>query len=131
MPAALRLLPPGTFRAARGLPAVVLLRGIAAGTFIAAESFIPLMLVTQRGLSPTMAGLSLAGGGLTWALGSYVQARPRLRAAPRAAGRRSAWCCPPPRSRRCRWRWCTPCRCGSWPSPGAWAASAWGWSSPR
>lgn len=78
VPSARRLLPPGTFRAARGLPTVVLMRGIAAGTFIAAESFIPLMLVTQRGLSATMAGLSLSGGGLTWALGSYVQARPRL-----------------------------------------------------
>lgn len=78
VPAALRLLPRGTFRAARGLPTVVLMRGIGAGTFIAAESFIPLMLVTQRGLSATVAGLSLAGAGVTWALGSYVQARPRL-----------------------------------------------------
>lgn len=78
VPSALRLLPGGTFRAARGLPTVVLMRGVAAGTFLAAESFLPLMLVTQRGLSPTMAGLSLAGGGLTWALGSFVQSRPRL-----------------------------------------------------
>ncbi|MBD0743071.1 MFS transporter [Streptomyces sp. CBMA152] len=70
------LLPRGTYRAARGLPSVVLLRGIAAGSFIAAESFVPLMLVTQRGLSPTMAGFSLAAGGATWALGSYVQGRP-------------------------------------------------------
>lgn len=72
------LLPPGTYRAARGLPSVVLLRGIAAGSFIAAESFVPLMLVTQRGLSPTLAGLSLAVGGATWAFGSYVQSRPRV-----------------------------------------------------
>ncbi|WP_245791312.1 MFS transporter [Actinacidiphila rubida] len=78
VPAAVRLLPAGTFRAVRGLPTVVLMRGIAAGTFLAAESFIPLMLVTERGMSATLAGLSLAGGGLTWALGSYVQARPRL-----------------------------------------------------
>jgi MFS family permease len=78
VPAALRLLPGGTFRAERGLPTVILMRGIAAGTFMAAEAFIPLMLVTQRGLSATLAGLSLAGGGLTWALGSYVQARPRF-----------------------------------------------------
>jgi MFS family permease len=78
VPAARRLLPRGTFRATRGLPTVVLMRGLAAGTFSAAETFIPLMLVTQRGLSPTLAGLSLAGGGLTWALGSYLQARPRF-----------------------------------------------------
>jgi MFS family permease len=77
VPSALRLLPRGTFRAVRGIPTVVLMRGIAAGSFIAAETFVPLMLVTQRGLSPTLAGLSLSGGGLTWALGSYLQARPR------------------------------------------------------
>ncbi|TXS36113.1 MFS transporter [Streptomyces sp. OR43] len=78
VPAIRGLLPPGTGRAARGLPSVVLLRGVAAGSFIAAESFVPLMLVTQRGMSPTMAGLSLAAGGGTWALGSYVQSRPRM-----------------------------------------------------
>ncbi|WP_405936967.1 MFS transporter [Streptomyces sp. NBC_00726] len=78
VPAIRGLLPRGTWRAARGLPAVVLLRGVAAGSFIAAESFVPLMLVTQRGMSPTLAGLSLAAGGGTWALGSYVQSRPRL-----------------------------------------------------
>jgi MFS family permease len=78
VPAVLGLLPRGTCRAARGLPSVVLLRGVAAGSFIAAESFVPLMLVTQRGLSPTMAGMSLAAGGGTWALGSWVQARPRV-----------------------------------------------------
>ncbi|MET9501022.1 MFS transporter [Streptomyces sp. NPDC006622] len=78
VPAVLGLLPHGTWRAARGLPSVVLLRGVAAGSFIAAESFVPLMLVTQRGLSPTLAGFSLAAGGATWALGSWVQSRPRV-----------------------------------------------------
>ncbi|MEV7088721.1 MFS transporter [Streptomyces sp. NPDC093085] len=78
VPAVLGLLPGGTWRAARGLPSVVLLRGVAAGSFIVAESFVPLMLVTQRGLSPTLAGLSLAVGGATWALGSYIQSRPRM-----------------------------------------------------
>ncbi|MCD7444260.1 MFS transporter [Streptomyces lincolnensis] len=78
VPAVLGLLPRGTYRAARGLPSVVLLRGVAAGSFIAAESFVPLMLVTQRGLSPTLAGFSLAAGGVTWALGSWVQSRPRV-----------------------------------------------------
>ncbi|MGW5861864.1 MFS transporter [Streptomyces sp. NPDC055239] len=78
VPAVLGLLPRGTYRAERGLPSVVLLRGVAAGSFIAAESFVPLMLVTERGLTPTMAGLSLAVGGATWALGSYVQSRQRM-----------------------------------------------------
>ncbi|MFE9500921.1 MFS transporter [Streptomyces anthocyanicus] len=78
VPAVLGLLPRGTYRAVRGLPSVVLLRGVAAGSFIAAESFVPLMLVTQRGLSPTLAGLSLAAGGATWAGGSWLQSRPSL-----------------------------------------------------
>lgn len=78
VPAALGLLPRGTFRAVRGLPTVVLMRGIAAGAFITAETFVPLMLVTQRGLSVTLAGLSLATGGATWAVGSFTQSRPRL-----------------------------------------------------
>jgi MFS family permease len=78
VPAVLRILPRGTLRAGRGLPTVVLLRGVAAGTFFAAESFVPLMLVTERGLTPTLAGLSLAGGGASWAAGSWVQGRPRM-----------------------------------------------------
>jgi MFS family permease len=78
VPAVLGLLPRGTYRAVRGLPSVVLLRGVAAGSFISAESFVPLMLVTQRGLSPTLAGFSLAAGGGAWALGSWVQARARV-----------------------------------------------------
>ena len=78
VPAVLGLLPRGTYRAARGLPSVVLLRGVAAGSFIAAESFVPLMLVTQRGLTPTSAGFSLAAGGVTWAVGSWVQSRARV-----------------------------------------------------
>ncbi|MEZ0094307.1 MFS transporter [Streptacidiphilus sp. EB129] len=76
VPAAAGLLPRGMFRAARGLPTVILLRGLAAGAFFAAEAFIPLMLVTQRGLSPTLAGLSLTSGGLSWAGGSWLQGRP-------------------------------------------------------
>jgi MFS family permease len=78
VPAVLRLMPRGTYRAARGLPSVILLRGMAAGGFVVAESFVPLMLVSQRGLSVTMAGLALAAGGLTWAGGSFTQSRTRL-----------------------------------------------------
>ncbi|MFD0273766.1 MFS transporter [Kitasatospora sp. NPDC127111] len=76
LPAVLGLLPAGTLRAGRGLPTVILLRGVAAGAFFAAEAFIPLMMVTQRDLSPTLAGLTLTSGGLSWALGSWLQGRP-------------------------------------------------------
>ncbi|WP_030242963.1 MFS transporter [Streptomyces sp. NRRL S-350] len=76
LPAVLGLLPAGTLRAVRGLPTVILLRGVAAGAFFSAEVFVPLMMTSQRGLSPTLAGLTLTSGGLTWALGSWLQGRP-------------------------------------------------------
>lgn len=78
VPSVPRLLPAGTLRLARGLPTVVALRGILAGAFFGAEAFLPLMLVSERGLSSTLAGLSLTGGALGWALGSWYQGRPRL-----------------------------------------------------
>ncbi|WP_440100176.1 MFS transporter [Streptosporangium sp. H16] len=73
-----RLLPPGTLRAARGLPAVISLRGIAAGAAIGGEAFLPLMLNEERGLSLTMAGLTLTGGALSWSFGSWVVGRKRF-----------------------------------------------------
>lgn len=73
--AAPRLLPPGTLTARRGLPAVIELRGLAAATFFGGETFLPLLLSQQRGLSPTMAGLVLTGAALTWTVGSWVQSR--------------------------------------------------------
>ncbi|MCE7082534.1 MFS transporter [Streptomyces sp. ST2-7A] len=76
VPSAVRLLPTGTFRSARGMPSAILLRGIVSASFLSAESFVPLLLVTQRGLSYTQAGLAIAAGGLTWALGSFTQSRP-------------------------------------------------------
>ncbi|NUR89623.1 MAG: MFS transporter [Nonomuraea sp.] len=70
-----RLLPRGTVRAVRGLPAVVALRGLATGALFAAEVIIPLMLVEARGLSTLMAGFALTGGALTWSLASWLQGR--------------------------------------------------------
>ncbi|WP_129669524.1 MFS transporter [Phytoactinopolyspora endophytica] len=77
IPSVPRLLPPGTLTLRRGLPTVVIMRGILAGSFFGAEAFLPLMLVAERGLSSTMAGLSLTGGALGWAAGSWYQGRPR------------------------------------------------------
>jgi MFS family permease len=78
VPSVPRLLPAGTLAFRRGLPSVVGMRGILAGAFFGAEAFLPLMLVQQRGLSTTMAGLSLAGGAVGWAGGSWYQGRPGL-----------------------------------------------------
>ncbi|MDP9396513.1 MAG: MFS transporter [Actinomycetota bacterium] len=73
------LLPPGTLRAGRGLPTTVLLRGVLAGAFFGAETFVPLMLVQERELSTTLAGFTLTGAALGWAFGSWFQGRPALR----------------------------------------------------
>jgi MFS family permease len=82
VPALPRLLPGGTLRFARGLPTVVAMRGVLAGAFFGTEAFIPLLLVSERGLTATEAGLSLTGGALGWAAGSWYQSRPST-AAPR------------------------------------------------
>jgi len=73
-----RLAPAGTLVLRRGLPTVVALRGLYAATFYGVEAFIPLMLVTQRGLSVTQAGLVLSGGAIGWSFGALLQARLRV-----------------------------------------------------
>jgi MFS family permease len=73
-----RLLPSGTLRLRRGLPTMVVLRGLLAGAFFGAEAFLPLMLVDERGLATTLAGASLTGAALTWSLGAWYQSRPQL-----------------------------------------------------
>ena len=69
------LLPEGALRLRRGLPTTVLMRGILAGAFFGAEAFIPLALVEQRGLSITIAGLTLSVSAIGWWIGSYAQSR--------------------------------------------------------
>jgi MFS family permease len=70
-----RLVPTGTFRARRGLPTVIALRGLFAAGFFSAEVFIPPMLNLERGWSPSLAGAALTVGAVTWAIGSNLQAR--------------------------------------------------------
>jgi len=79
VPSVPALLPAGTLRGRRGLPTVLAMRGVLAGSFFGAETFVPLMLVTERSLSTTLAGLSLTGAALGWATGSWWQGRPRTR----------------------------------------------------
>ncbi|HWS50213.1 MAG TPA: MFS transporter [Microbacterium sp.] len=73
--AILRLLPPGTLRARRGLPSVILMRGLAAGSFFAAEAYVPKLLMDRFDFSPTIAGLALTVAALAWSGASAVQGR--------------------------------------------------------
>ncbi|WP_237108999.1 MFS transporter [Nonomuraea sp. MG754425] len=70
-----KLLLPGSLRAARGLPTAPLLRGLAFGSYTAAEVLIPLMLKYERGLSVTAAGIVLTVGALGWSTGSWIKGR--------------------------------------------------------
>lgn len=73
--AIVRLLPPGTLRARRGLPSVILMRGLAAGSFFAAEAYVPKLLMNRFDFSPTIAGLALTVAALAWSAASAVQGR--------------------------------------------------------
>jgi MFS family permease len=69
------LLPVGTFRARRGLPTVVLARGLASAAFFGTEVYLPYLLTREHGLTPAFAGLALTGGAVAWAIGSWLQGR--------------------------------------------------------
>ena len=69
------LLPRGTLRSARGLPSVILMRGLIAGALFGAEIYVPYLLIAEAGVSPTWAGLGLTAAALLWAAAADVQGR--------------------------------------------------------
>ncbi|MBW9093937.1 MFS transporter [Microbacterium jejuense] len=73
--AARPLLPRGTLLAARGLPSVVLMRGLIAGALFGAEIYVPYLLIDDYDFSPTFAGLGLTAAALAWAAAADVQGR--------------------------------------------------------
>ena len=73
--AILPLLPSGALRARPGLPSVILMRGLAAGAFFAAEAYVPKLLMDRFEFSPTIAGLALTIAALAWSSASAVQGR--------------------------------------------------------
>jgi MFS family permease len=68
-----RLVPAGTLLMSRGLPAVMMSRFLLTASFNGALTFVPLMLVNERRLSLTTAGVMLTVGALGWSFGSFVQ----------------------------------------------------------
>jgi MFS family permease len=69
------LLPAGTFSARRGLPAVILSRGLLTFTFFGADAYVTLTITIVRHHSPAMAGLAVTGSTLAWTAGAWLQAR--------------------------------------------------------
>jgi MFS family permease len=70
-----RLMPKGTYTGARGLPAVIMTRGLMGAAFMGTDVYLPLTLTTVHGLSPAAAGWTLTAGGLSWSLASWFAGR--------------------------------------------------------
>ncbi|WP_051467253.1 MFS transporter [Actinomadura oligospora] len=70
-----KMLPAGTLRFRRGLPSVVLVRGLLSGTFAGMEVFIPLALTSLHKFSPAEAGVVMTLGALGWSGASQIQGR--------------------------------------------------------
>jgi MFS family permease len=69
------LLPKGALLVARGLPSVIVARGLFSAGFAAAEAYLPYSLIALRGLPPVLAGGITTVGAVSWALGSELQSR--------------------------------------------------------
>jgi MFS family permease len=69
------LVPAGTYRARRGLPATVLLCAVAGAAFFGTEVYLPLLLHVRYGLATWLSGFALTAAAISWALASNVQGR--------------------------------------------------------
>lgn len=70
-----RLLPAGTLRVTRGLPAVVAGMGVINFAFMGADTFVPYALTNLRGQSSLMAGLVVTTAALSWTGGAWLVER--------------------------------------------------------
>lgn len=69
------LMPPGAMRVAKGLPSVIVTRGLLAGAYFGAEVYVPYLLTSEYRLAPSQAGLALTAAGVAWAASSWLQGR--------------------------------------------------------
>jgi MFS family permease len=69
------LVPRGTLVARRGLPSVILTRGLIAAAFFGAEVYLPYLLIERYEFLPSLAGLALTLSALSWASASWLQGR--------------------------------------------------------
>jgi MFS family permease len=70
-----RILPAGTLKAKAGLPAAIATMGFLSLAYFGGEAFLPLTLISIRGQNTLIAGVALTAATLTWAAGSWVQAK--------------------------------------------------------
>ena len=86
-----KLTPVGTLSFRRGLPAVVASRGLFYAAFSGVEAFLAFMLTRVHSYSEALTGVAIATGALSWALGSFVQARHDRRGGDAAQRSRRIW----------------------------------------
>ncbi|MEZ2121059.1 MFS transporter [Corynebacterium sp. CCM 9203] len=67
------LVPAGTLRGRIGVPRLIASR-ILTDMVLGAEIYVPLLLAQAYGLGPTLTGLGLTASGVTWFMGSQIQA---------------------------------------------------------
>jgi MFS family permease len=70
-----QLLPSGALRLARGLPSVIVMRGVLTCAFFGAESYLPLTLARVHHGSPRIIGIPLTLAAIGWSAGSWWQGR--------------------------------------------------------
>lgn len=75
IPALRRLLPAGTLVAHRGLPAIILSRGLLTFAFFGADAFVTLAITTVLHHSTTTSSIAITGSTLAWTAGAWLQAR--------------------------------------------------------
>jgi MFS family permease len=75
LPAFQRLTPAGTLAARLGLPAAILVRGLLTFAFFSVDAYVPLALISWRGIDASAAGIALTVATLTWTVGAWIQAR--------------------------------------------------------
>jgi hypothetical protein len=73
VPALRRIVPPGTFRAAPGIPATAAAAFLLSFGFLAVDAFATLMLTRVRGLSLGLASVAITTATVTWAVGAAWQ----------------------------------------------------------
>ena len=78
-----RLLPAGTLSAQPGPAAAIAMLGLISVAFFGVEAFVPLAVSSLRGAGTLVGGLALTAAAVTWAAGSWVQARLANRASRR------------------------------------------------
>jgi MFS family permease len=77
------LVPEGTMRLERGLPAAVLVRGILTFAFFGTDAYVSLTFQDVRDQPTWVAGVALTGCTIFWTIGAWVQQRWILTAGPR------------------------------------------------